>query len=266
MNKLLKADFYSLLKSKLTYILLIICAFVSLLSIFAYVAINALLKTELFEGAEIEGFVGLFNVKTISFGNFQLSNNIGLIIPIFAGIFTMSDIRHGTIRNKIIIGKKRTEIYLSHLIVSTTLCVVTSLISFLILLLGSLIFFEYGAEFNKEELLNFLRCLLIGTLTFVYVASVSTFFSLVTKSLPLTILLTLSVCLGLGIINSISAIAGSEKLKYLFYSIPTYANTILAQSGNLTVEEFLFGLGSYTIFIALNTALGIVLFKKSDLK
>ena len=267
MNDLLRADFYSLLKSKLTYILLGISVGLPIFMIMLYVAINKIFTSDLTEDAAAMGMgVSVFTGRVVMFGNFSLTNNIGLIIPIFAAIFTLSDIRQGTIRNKIIFGFSRVEVYFSHLIVSVVMCVIASLISFAVLAAGSAAFFEYGVEFDKAEAYNFIRCLITGILLFVYVASLSTFLSLVTKSMPLTITFTLLISVGLGLIGSLSGFITNETYQKLFYILPTYASTVVATGGEITTEIFLFGLFSFLFFIAANTVVGIVLFKKNDLK
>ncbi len=265
MKGLLKADFYTLYKSKLTLILLGICIGLPLITVFMYLGIKVLIESKILSDSGLEGLT-LFTGRTIMFSNFALSSNVGLFIPIFAGILTVSDIRNGTVRSKVLLGESRQKIYFSHLTVSTVFCVVMSLVSFAILTLGSALFFEYGAEWNAEEVGNFFRCLIIGLLAFVYAASLSVFFSLVTKSMPLTIVLTVLTCIGLGIVSSLSSLIPDDRFKYLFYLIPTYASTTVASTGMISTEAFWFGLASFLVFIAGHTVAGIILFKKSDLK
>lgn len=266
MNNLLRADFYTLIKSKLTYILLGICVGLPIFMLILYVAMDKIFAADLMEGAEAFGMTSLFTGRTIMFSNFSLTNNVGLIIPIFVGIFNLLDVRHGTIRNKIILGESKTKVYLSHLIVSVVLCVVASMVSFLVLTAGSAAFFPYGEEFNSAEVANFIRCFVIGVLLFVYVASLSTFFAMVTKSMPIAITFTLLISVGLGLIGSLSGFITNETYQKLFYILPTYVSTVVSTSGEITTELFLYGLFSFLFFIALNTVVGIVLFKKNDLK
>ena len=264
MSNLLKADFFALLKSKLMYILLIICVLSPLFTIVTDFALSKITASFADEIDEID-ISTVFQARTVMFSNFSLTNNIGLIIPVFAGIFTMSDIRHGTIRNKIISGHDRTKIYLSHLIVSIAFCVAMSLISFLILCGGSLIFFKYGPAFNGAEAWNFVKCLIIGLLAFAYVASVSTFFALVTKSTPMTIIFTIVVVIVLGIISSIYSFF-PEKYHFIFYLIPTFASSKVATTGELANNIFFCGLGSFIGFATIHTIGGIFLFKSKDIK
>ena len=268
MSSLLKADLFALRKNKLTYILLAICAGMSLLTVGLYEVINIVFG-ELTAGdgeAFMEEMGMLVNGRTIMFGNFSLTNNVGLIIPIFAGLLTMRDVRSGTIRNKIIFGKSRVQIYFSHLIVSTLLCVAVSLIAFAILSFSGFVLFGYGVPFDAAEAWNFARCLIVGVLAYVYVASLATFFALVTKSTPLTIILTLAVCVGLGFLSGLSALIPSGWYDPLIRLVPTFASSKVATMCMLTDEEFALGVASFLIFSAANTAAGILLFKKTDLK
>ena len=266
MNSLLKADFFALLKSKITYVVLFICLGFPILMVLVYVGLGKLM-INLFE--DVEQMVTLrdmFSAKSITFSAFSLTQNIGLIIPIFVGIITMADIRNGTIRNKVIIGKKRTQIYLSHLIVAIAFCVGMILVSFLMFFGASSIFFSYGPEVDAKQVESFFRGLCIGLLTFVYVASLSTFLALGTKSMPLTIIVTLVTVIVLSLFCTLSPLLPTDKYNYIFYAIPTYANTQLISYEPLPLDIFLFGVGSYLVFSALNTVLGILLFNKTDLK
>lgn len=256
MINLLKADFYKLVKNKATYIAFIVCILLSLFTVLLYKAI-----------ASMGEAVGGFNIsaKALMFGAFALSTNTGLLIPIFAGIFTISDVRHGTIRNKILFGENRTKVYLSHLIVSACFSVVSAIISFLTLAISGIIFFEYGASFSADELWNFIRCFIIGILGYVFIASISVFFALVTKSTPLTCVLTLLIAIGLGILANVRGFV-EDKFEILFNLMPSYASTIVSQSGNISGELFAYGVGSFLFFITLNTIGGIILFKRLDLK
>jgi ABC-2 type transport system permease protein len=259
MLNLLKADFYRLLKSKSIYVLLILSVVLCIFSLGVNFVVNLVTK-ELDIDAEMPLVI---SGKAVMFSGFALTNNTGLLITIFSGIITITDVRHGTIRNKVLFGENRTKIYLSHFIVSLTMCVVMSLLSFAVLAIGSSILFGYGEAFNGLE---FFKSLLIGILSFVLVASISTFLALITKSMPLTIILTIVVCLGLMLICSISLMLPTNKYNFLFYVVPTYGTMLVSQGIDLSLKVFLTGLCSLIFFIGLNTICGIILFNKIDLK
>ena len=271
MRSLLKADFFSLLKSKITYVVLGICIGAPLLVILLYLGLG--MATNAITEGEISSII---NGRDLMFSTFSLSSNAGLIIPIFAGILVMADIRNGAARNKVIIGKSRTKIYFSQLIVSITFCVAMILVSFLVTLFGSLIFFKYGYPINDKEAWNFTKALIIGLLTFAYVATLATFIALSTKSMPLTIVFTLLIVVGLSLICSLSFLVPDDsKLIYVFYFMPTYGTSMISSSALallageaelLSNKIFFFSLGSLLGFSALNTGLGILFFNNADLK
>ena len=271
MRSLLKADFFSLFKSKITYVVLFICIGAPLLVVLLYFGINQAANS--FSGSD--DFVSMFKARDLMFSSFSLTQNIGLIIPIFTGILVMADIRNGTVRNKIIIGKSRTQIYFSQLIVSVLFCVSMGLVSFLSTAGGSLIFFKYGYTFDGAEFWNFSKALIVGILTYAYVATLATFIALSTKSMPLTIVFTLIVVVGLSLVCSLAFLVPEDSnYIYIFYLMPTYgtsqiSSSLAVLSGSselLTNKIFFFCLGSLLGFSAINTALGVLIFNKADLK
>ena len=118
MLNLLKADFFRILKTKIVYVSLII-AFVL-----------PLLMSGLVAG--VVGLIGYDDPETASAATQLISNqlliqttfsstqNFGIIVPVFTVIVIMADISSGTVRNKLIYGYKRHEIFASHFI--TSLC------------------------------------------------------------------------------------------------------------------------------------------------
>ena len=272
MRSLLRADFFSLFKSKLTYIVFGICAGIPILVTLLYFGLAK--ATESLGGEDI--VIELVHGRDLMFSTFSLSSNIGLVIPIFCGILLMQDLRNGTVRNKIVIGKSRTKIYFSHLIVSVAFCVVMSVVSFLMMTSGSLIFFKYGYTFDGAEAWNFAKALIVGILTFAYVATLATFIAMSTKSTGMTIVFTLILVVGLSLVCSLAIVVPEDsKYLYIFYSLPTYgaatisSNTLSVFGGGselLSNKEFFFCLGSLLGFSVLNTGLGILLFNKTDLK
>ena len=272
MRNLLKADFFSLLKSKITYVVLGICVGMPILMVLLYVGIGSMADSMAGEDVVISFVKG----RDLMFATFSLTSNIGLVIPIFTGILVMADIKNGTVRNKVIMGKSRTKIYFSQLIVSMTFCLSMCLISFLVMTGGSLIFFKYGYELSAAEAWNFTKALIIGLLTFVYIGTLTTFIAMSTKSTGLTIVITLLVAVGVSLICNLSFLVPEDSfLLYIFYLLPTYgastisSNTLNLLSGGvelLSNKIFFFCLASLLSFSALHTGLGILIFNKVDLK
>lgn len=90
------------------------------------------------------------NINNIDNGFFACALFIGIVMAVFCSLFIGTEYSDGTIRNKVIIGHKRTSIYLSNLIVDAMVSLVLCLVFFIpylcigIPLLG---FFEMNLQF-----------------------------------------------------------------------------------------------------------------------
>ncbi len=111
MSKLLSANFIRLWKER-----------VFLIAIAGVFTLGAVIPISI-KIAEIR--LGVFNSIDPVFGQFAMF--IGIVLAIFCSFFVGKEYSDGTIRNKIICGKKRTDIYLANFItctaVSLMLCV-----------------------------------------------------------------------------------------------------------------------------------------------
>lgn len=267
MLDLLRADFFRMRKSKLTLVMLIIVAVFPILTTLLYLGIDKLLFED-----EFGSLLGeIFDAKSMIGSTFSLGNNIGLVIPIFAGLFVMMDLNNGTLRNKIIGGKSRIKIYFSHLITSATFDIVMIVLYSAITAALSLAFFDYGMTVDSEEAKNIIFYIISGLLSYVFIATVSTFYAMVFKSSAPTIIFTIITGLGLCLISDIVLIilpGLDDIVQHVVRFIPTlsvyafYAN----RPGGITNIIFTEGTISLVFFSALNTFLGIVLFKKKDIK
>ena len=102
MNKLLSANFMRLKKEKVFWILF-----------FFMFALGIIFPT-IIKIDEIR--TGIINDIDNVFGQYALF--MGIIIAVFCSFFVGQEYSDGTIRNKIISGKKRTDIYLANFITS----------------------------------------------------------------------------------------------------------------------------------------------------
>lgn len=268
MSNLLKADLFRVLKSKLTIVMACLCVGFPLLTCLLYFGID-LLAGFLGEGA-LTG--EMFNGKLIIAGSFSLSNNLGLVIPIFSSLFICQDISNGTLRNKIIIGENRKKIYLSHLVTTVIFNVAASIVYLIFNVVFSSLFFGYGSAIDGSEILYLFYFFITGIFTFAYIATVSAFFAMTLRSVAPTIIFTVLVGMGLSVILSLVQLLNIEKVKYIMYLIPTFSNTVYGSTMSLFgplpsgAALFIEGVLSYIIFGGLNTLFGILIFKKKDLK
>ena len=265
MGKLIKANFFRVLKSKLLIISLIIAVALPIFTVLMFKGLEVTMGDAL-EG--VGAAIGAGGARNLLGTSYNLSNNLGLIIPIFAGVFVVTDFTSGCLRNKIIAGQKRGAIYLSHLIVASIYAVVLVTIYALITLgFGSLILgYAETIKINGGEIWYLVKLFISGTLTFIFVASLSTLIAMSTRSLPLTIILSLTAAIIIGVITQILAltIQGGDpnNIEKFAGLIPSYSATKIDTSDTVFIE----GLISCTLFTTLNTVLGIILFKNKDVK
>ena len=260
MGKLIKANIFRVLKSKLFFISLIIAVALPLMTVASFKMILSM--TDALK--EIEGamLAGTLSGRGILASNYNLSNNIGLIVPIFAGVFVILDFSSGSLRNKIIAGQKRNSVYLSHFITSALYAVlIVSLNMAFTALFIALFQMDYGVEINSAEIWNIAKLIISGTLTYIFVASLSTLIAMSTRSLPLTIILSLTFALIVGIIVLVVPKIPTDNIEYLGAIIPSYC----AQFG---IEDAVFIEGNIctVLFSVINIIAGTLLFKFKDIK
>ena len=268
MNKLFAADMYRIKKSKLTLILLIISVGLPIFLVLVSFVMSLFASSLTSDPTEEALLESMFNAKTLMASSFSMTNNLGLIIPIFSAIIVGADLSSGTLRNKIIAGHKRSHIYLSHLFTMIIYDIVAITIGFVVTALLSIALFGYGVEFNSDEVLNLVYFIITGIMAFAFLASLSALFSLVIKSTPLAIVLVVVLTFSISLIASALPLLeffDIEKIKYLMYLVPSYVNTQYA-SDKIDTVMFIMSTVSYLFYIALNTLLGIVIFKNKELK
>ena len=259
MLNLLKADFYRIIKSKILKASLILAVILPLIFSLMYYGVAKI--AEHTNEAEALAITSMFTGRRLIAASFSLTDNFGLILPIFGAIFVSSDLKNGTLRNKIISGHDRKSIFLSHLITSIAYYLVIIAIYTSFTALFSCLFLGYG-EFNGKELIYIL---IIGFTSFIFVATISTLFNLLINSTPLAIVLTIVCCLGISFICTIVSLLDYEKYKTLVYFIPLFANSAMSAS-SIPNELFVEGIISIFVFSAINTLLGLYIFAKKDLK
>jgi len=273
MKRLLKADIYRVLKSRLTLIALILVLAFPVLIVFLYVGIRALSGLD----ADMGGMDMLFNANSIIGSTYSLTNNIGLVLPAFAGILVCMDISNGTLRNKIIAGNRRAEIYLSHLIVSILFSVVMITIYTAMTAGLALLFFPFNTDPSMDLGREILYFIATGTMSFVFIATVSTLFAMTFRSVAPTIIFTIVLSIALMAINSVLLLVDYQPYRYAVYLIPSFTGnffnlnsfslTGLIAQGEETSRGLMFaeGMLSYLFFGIVNTVLGLLLFKKRDI-
>ena len=102
MRELFRADLKRVLKDKLLMVMGILAVVFALITPLLYAAIfssGGLLDDPMFSS--------LVSAKGQFFQSFSMTNNLGLIAPVLLAIVLCKDFSFGTVRNKIIAGKRR---------------------------------------------------------------------------------------------------------------------------------------------------------------
>ena len=177
MIKLLNAGFERLRKSKLFWALIIFSIILAIFMIYTrYIDMK---KYE--EVIEVEQI--MLNYSTI----------VGIIIAIFTSLFLGVEYSDGAIRNKISIGHKRINIYLSNLAIVT----ITSLLSyiiFLVIVAGIGIPIFGGITIETSKLIMLLCCIFI---TIIAYSSIFTFLAMVISNKTITAIVSIMLSFGM---------------------------------------------------------------------
>ncbi|MED9903487.1 MAG: ABC transporter permease subunit [Lachnospiraceae bacterium] len=278
MSKLLSANFIRLWKER-----------VFLIAIAGVFTLGAVIPISI-KIAEIR--LGVFNSIDPVFGQFAMF--IGIVLAIFCSFFVGKEYCDGTIRNKIICGKKRTDIYLANFITCTAVSLMLCIAFFLpylgigIPLLGS---------FHMEKEIVFWLFL---TVTFLSIAFASIYNLIAMLSTSKAV--TASVCILLaflflymgfqlkGMLEQPEIIDGTayDENGVAYQEVEDFPNPEYLQGGERQVVRFLcnlipggqvaqcVGRGSagelselpvYSLgVILITTGIGVFVFRKKDLK
>lgn len=275
MLSLLKTDLKRALKDKLFIVLLIIAAAFAILTPILYKTIFTVLKVdeELLLYLEKLGFA--INAKSMFFDSFSLSNNFGLMLPIFVAIILCRDFSNGTIRNKVICGKSRASIYFSLLITCTVLICSFILFHAVITLLVALLLFDYQATpFTINDFGYLMASIGIEILVYVLICTILTFFIVLMRNAGLTIVMFFVVSFAMiilgGIIETTIIFADTSKFSYkileFLYASNVFTTKIIGTGVEYNLKELIYLIMPTLAFVTLFILLGLVTFKKKDLK
>lgn len=196
MLKLLHANFYRLKKNKVFIGIIIITIIASFVILFNTYQGNITNEKYNMQKMQIDRTYTIY-INVISF-----------LIAVFVSIFVGSDYDNGTIRNKIIVGHSRKNIYLSNLIVSIIVGLVLEIIYLTIIsivgipLIGKI----------QMNILDFLYIILDMILLIIVFSSIFNFISMICSNVTLSTVGSLLLILIMYVFcMSISGIAYSTK-------------------------------------------------------
>lgn len=163
MNQLLSAGFTRLCKNKLFWFgTIFLSGFFMLVIILNY--------------RNMQKYPGLYfyTGSTFMFAPFQV---IGIFVSCFTGMFLGTEYKDGTLRNKLIIGRSRAEVYLSNLIVCFAASVFASAVSILAAYIT-------GVIFIGSATLSTVQMLKISGLGVLMLAAFAGIFTLISMLVP----------------------------------------------------------------------------------
>lgn len=249
MIKLLNANFYRLKKSIIFWVLLLI---MGLMGFFLYINYNGINSS----------CVDCSNQLGIVFFGFSSLN--WLILPIFISIFIGSDYSNGAIKNKIISGHKRSNIYLANLLTSIIVSMVYSVIYIIsAIIIGLILESDITISINK-----FIFLLFDSFLLNIVISSLFTFICMSTSSKSISAIISLIVVIWTIIITSnvmskILDAAGIVKSIYKFIlNVMPYGQA--TQILNLNENYNILWLYSIVLIFIINLY-GIIFIKKKEL-
>lgn len=275
MVNLIKTDLIRVLKDKLFLILCILCGVFALISPLLYKGIELLLESDGFG----LGLGSMITAKQLFFAAFAMGDNFGLIAPILLAIVLYKDFGHGTIRNKIICGHSRGEIFWAMYLVCALVLLSVMLVHALLTLGISLLMFDFqDTPFTSKDAWYFVESLLFEVLGYLFVSAVVVWLWSTMKNAGVVIVSYVAVSFGATLVATILTIAidamsfsgeretlmkGLEILQNcnLFYS-----SALIGTGEEYTTRETLCYLLSPVVCGGALLTLGLVSFRKRDLK
>ena len=290
MRNLLKTDLLRFLKSKQFLILIIIASLLSL-------AIPALLYL-LQEGIKLASAtpetsgISIFNAKDFAFAGYGFMYNISMSDSYFSMVnisfiltlilFTVllaNEFNSGTVRNKIIVGHSRRDIYLSLYITLFVFMFGVALFTSILSLSLSGILFTYDSlgRIFFEDLGNFFLGLLFAACSYLFLASIICFFLIGLGKTPLAIILSIVLAffglIAYSICDAIIQVLILEQSQSNFIDILTFLNCVNVYKELSLLNSF--GFEPYQIIAyilnplglaALITLGGLLCFNKREVK
>lgn len=275
MRNLLVADLKRVLKDKLFLVICIIGAcFAIFTPLLNLVLIKILGSIELEELVEI-GFD--FSGKMMFFSSFSLTNNFGLILPIFIIIIILKDFSHGTIRNKIICGHSRTNIFLS-MFITTFITIFGCMLAEALLSLGfTLIFAPYQHVAGSiNDLWYFMESIVFLAFAFAFISALISCLCILTKSTGLTVVGYIAITMSLSVVGTILQVAIALIINTdnnTIVSILSFIDNIniftsvstIGQGTTYSLKEALYYIIPSIVGTGLFSVLGIRKFNKKDI-
>lgn len=293
MFRLIKAEIYTLFKTKSFKVLCII----ALLCSFMLIGLTKLISSEEFIKSSLQGmpveqqqqFIDQLQntssspVTTSGSMGFTINSEdlfkptareifkgtfgnriIEIFLTVLIGVMVAAEYSSGTIKNKLAYGKKREQYYLAKIIANTVGMMIILAIMVCIATIGSTIIFGWGKAFDLHEVAYILKTFGSAVIVGMAIISLLTLIATLVKSNGSTI--------GIGIVVFVllPTIVAFLYGKYawfdkIFEATPAYSWSVITSiktSDSDIFKSLVFSVATLVV----STILGIMVFKKQDIK
>lgn len=256
MVNLIKADFFRLFKSKSLYI----CALVNA----GFLILECILADLTYKFTVSQGLDMAYPITdalSIGISAFTGSNTI---IAIFTALFAVSEFTHGTMKNLVSKGFSKVHIFLSKLIVLT---VATYFIVFITFFAGTICAWFYSKELGS--LTGDFGKYLWGTIgielyLLIALTALYLFVSMSIKNMAGAIAINIIGLSFGGMLFSLLEYLVDRKIKFTEFSLTNTISFFSSQgaAGSDYIRALIVGVA----YLVISMAIGIFIFKKSDVK
>lgn len=269
MINLIKTDLRRIIKDKLFLVIGIIGVVFAFLTPLLMFAVTSVVEEDI---AQMLGMT--INAKTMFFQSFNPANDFGLIATVLLCVILCKDFSHGTVRNKIIVGKSRFSVFTSAFVASCIILCGLMLVYGVLTLGVSLIFFEYQAtQFTANDFGYAVVTLVFKLMTFAVVSALVAFLSVTMKNAGLCMVMYIAVVMLASIVGSVlsTAIVGVEDeiikgVLEFFAKTNVFLSTVTGNSVTYSVYDVLCVVFSHLLLCAVFYGLGVLVFGKKDIK
>lgn len=256
MLNLLRSDFYRLFRSKSYYICMAVAFALSILEIVIVYMMN---KTS---GN---------NVSTTAFNGFAFGmsaftgGNIPMLLGITTAIYVAADFAHGTMKNVVSKGFSKIHIYLSKLITMIVASFLFLFATMLVATISATIISGKLGEFTGEYVWQVFKILGIELLLYAALTSILLLVSMVVKNLGGVIAINMIYILIFDqLFFSLLQLIAKDKILFTKYSL---LNNITFYAGEVIEgSDYLRSALVALVILVITIALGLFVFKKSDVK
>jgi len=251
MKNLLKSDFYRARKDKVLFIGLMVTIGLVIFQLLITKALSSMAE------GEVEGAGALLTTSGLSAwsnGVSVMGNTAQMIAPIFITIFFVKEFNDRTIRNKLIIGYSRSQIFYGIIIVHFVLSLIFLFAaSFVGLIFGSLLF-GLGATFNADVFGMIVIGFIIQFLLSYVLMGFCIIIAINKQSIALGIVLPIAIGFIISLIGSFAILGLSEgftkvvSFTNFYQSLELQKMTSLSQLVSESIVEVSKGPDNYIIY------------------